>query len=120
MISTEQFPVSPAQIDLGAQLPKPPPGMRYVLVPEQQVLSSSLQAIPLVQQQRFGGNECYICGAVAIERCNWIINGTTQCRNMMCLQHMESMMRPYLGRCNYCQEHVQAFISAQNVCCAIL
>jgi hypothetical protein len=29
-------------------------------------------------------------------------------------------MRPYLGRCNYCQEHVQAFISAQNVCCAIL
>ncbi len=121
MMSNKTLPASSAQILPNERLPTPPPGMHYVMVPEQQASSILPQSIHQVQQQRICVNQCYVCGAVAIQRCFYGTNSVNHCRNMMCLQHAESAVQgPPWGTYYYCQEHYQAYLISKSQCCSIL
>ncbi len=120
MVSNKTFPVSTVQIQSDEQLPTPPPGVHYVLAAAQQASSISPQPIPQAQQQQIGANQCYVCGAFAIERCFYGTNSINHCRNLMCLQHAESTVQgPPWGTYYYCQEHYQAYLISQSQCCSI-
>ena len=93
MMSDESSSVSSPQTQLNEHLPTPPPGMRYVLVPEQQASSTSPQIIYEAQQQRIGLNQCYACNVVAVERCFFGTNSVNHCKRMMCLQHAQSTVQ---------------------------
>lgn len=102
------------------QLPKAPPGMHYVLMPESSAAQASADQ---VQAQRITANQCYVCGAIAIQRCFFGTNTPNQCKNMMCLQHAESTMQGgprTMGTYYYCQEHFQQYLLHARRCCIIL
>lgn len=114
-MSDKTSPLSSTEIQLDARLPAPPSGMRYILVPEQQVSSAP------AQQQQVNAHQCYVCSAVAIHRCFYGTNSVNHCKKMMCLQHAESTVQgPPWGTFYYCQEHYQGYLASQNQCCSLL
>jgi hypothetical protein len=124
MTPSEASPILPAQTHRYEKLRAPPSGMRYVLVSDQQPSSVLRQQVSQAQQQPIGIPQCYVCSAVAVQRCFFGMNTANHCRKIMCLIHAESTMYG-LGTYYYCQEHFAVYLDLQNLesedcCCSIL